>query len=67
MREMVESGKYSQDDIIEIYIQQANKGNIKAMEWLADRMDGKSKEQINHKVEEIKIRLVKASESNNNK
>jgi hypothetical protein len=46
MRELFDEGKITQEDIIMVYIQQAKDGNIKAAEWLADRMDGKAKEQL---------------------
>jgi hypothetical protein len=46
MRELFEEGKITQKDIILVYIQQAKDGNIKAAEGLADRMDGKAKEQL---------------------
>lgn len=67
MRELFEKGDYSQEDIVKIYIEQAKEGNIKAMEWLADRMDGKANEKVKHEVDEIIVRLVRASETLNDR
>lgn len=51
MRELFAKGEYSQEDIVKIYIKQANDGNIKAMEWIADRMDGKAKQPIDASID----------------
>ena len=46
LKELFESGEFDQSDVVRVHITKAFKGEPKAMDFIADRMDGKAKNSL---------------------
>jgi len=55
MREMFEAGEITQDDIVFEQAKRAKAGDLKAAEWMAERMDGKAKERLGISIDDSEI------------